>query len=857
MATTSQVPGQDPVDLTNCDREPIHILGRIQDFGWLLAVSSDWMIVHASENVAGCFDREAADIIGLPAAEILGYQTLDRIRKGLSGLYGTDSVERIFGVEVASKPDTRLDVAVHFSGSNIVLEFEPANFDVDSQYTSQVRLMIERLRQSTDVDSLCNTAAKFVKSLTGFDRVMVYRFAPDDSGEVIAEAAEPGIGTFLGLHYPASDIPRQARELYRRNLLRIISDVNGRTVPVIPGISPEGRPLDMSMCGLRAVSPIHIEYLQNMGVEASMSISILRRGELWGLFSCHHYSPLVLSYDVRTAAELFAEMFAFLLDQQLGDRARAQSAATQALHNKLMADLAEGSTVRDSFEPLATALASLIPCSGIAGWVEGSFVKRGQVPEKDEFMQLVRFLNTTAPGQIYSTNALPSVFAAAANFSSRPAGLMALPVSRAPRDYIVLFRNEIAKTIKWAGDPSKPVEYGPNGARLTPRKSFEAWQETVRGQSAPWEEGDLDAAESLRITMLEVVLRISDAANRDRDRAQQQQELLIAELNHRVRNILNLIRGLVSQSTTGNGSIEEFVDVIGGRIQALARAHDQITDKKWSSASIIEMIQAETEAYLGGTAERVEITGPNPFIEPSAYTTLSLVIHELVTNSAKYGALSDRRGRVAIALTSEPDGSLTIAWREVDGPVVRPPTRRGFGSIIIEQSIPFELQGKADIRFVPTGFEADFVIPALHIERVEGGNAAQSERDDETAVEPTKISGNVLLVEDNMLIALDSEDFLEEMGASKVFLAATVAKAMQVIDSEDIVMAILDVNLGSETSEPVADRLSQADIPFAFATGYGEISSYTEKHPQAPLLQKPFSAENLREAVAGMFARNR
>lgn len=783
MAEATEPFDSQAVDLTNCDREPIHILGRVQTFGCLLALSPDWMVMHASLNVDGFLGRDAADLIGRPVTDVLSPEALHRIRSTMQTSVGNDAVQRVFGIPVLEGRPDLFDVAVHFSENAIVIEFERNNYDAHNQYTSQVRTMVERLRKCSTPDSLCDTAARFVKALTGFDRVMVYRFATDGSGEVVAESAKPDIGSFLGLHYPASDIPKQARELYRRNLLRIISDVDDDVSPIIPPTNPEGRPLDLSMSGLRAVSPIHIEYLRNMGVKASMSISILRRGTLWGLFSCHHYAPLVLSYEVRTACELFGEMFGFVLDQLLGDLASKQTATSQTLHNKLMAQLADGSSVRDSFVPLADALTSLIPCAGVAGWIDGSYLKRGQVPTQDEFMQIARFLNTAATGKVYSTDRLPSVFPAAAAFTSEPAGLLALPVSRAPRDYIVLFRKEIAQTIRWAGDPSKPVEYGPNGARLTPRKSFEAWQETVRGRSRPWEDGELNAAEALRVTMLEVVLRIVDVASQDRDRARQQQEILIAELNHRVRNILNLIRGLVSQSSQGASSAEEFINVVGGRIQALARAHDQITEEKWAPASVKEMILAETEAYLRGKAKRVIISGPTPFVEPSAITSLSLVIHEMVTNSAKYGALSNERGKVEIQMEAEPDGGLSIAWREKDGPPVTAPTRRGFGSTIIQRSIPFELQGKADLRYVETGLEADFFIPALHVDRFdvtdESGPAPATAPSGETSL----ISGDVLLVEDNMLIALETEQYLMDIGASRVHVSSTVNSALKHLET--------------------------------------------------------------------------
>ena len=531
-----------PVDLTNCDREPIHIPGRVQSFGCLLAVSTDWIINHASENVEAMFGAPAAALIGQPISGLLSPDAIRDIRSRMQLMAGADAVERIFGLTPLADDDRQFDVALHVSGRSLVMEFEAADTARRLDYASYVRPMIDRIRTPGSVEELCWAAAAQVKLLTGFDRVMVYRFHPDDSGEVIAEAKRPDLEPYLGLHYPASDIPAQARALYTRNMLRIISDVNAEGVPVVPAVNPRGEPLDLSLSTLRAVSPIHLEYLRNMGVGASMSISIVSRGALWGLFACHHMAPRVLSYDVRTAAELFGQMFGFVLDQTEADIAQRQSERVRRLHDQLMIQLADGETLKDNIETISRAVSAIIPCDGVISWVDGALERSGRTPTDDEFSGLVRFLNTNAASEIYATDRLSEVYPPAADFVDRTAGLLALPVSRRPRDYIVLLRREVATTVTWAGDPDKPVTAGPNGVRLNPRKSFEAWREDVRGRSAPWPSHELEAANALRVTLLEVVLRLSEEANQERARAQERQELLIAELNHRVRNILNLIR---------------------------------------------------------------------------------------------------------------------------------------------------------------------------------------------------------------------------------------------------------------------------------------------------------------------------
>ena len=836
------------VDLTNCDREPIHVIGRVQSFGGLISMSSDWIVNHASVNVKEFIGAAAEELIGKPLRDCFSEQALLLIRSRMPMLASPDAVERVFGVALTG--DERLfDLSMHLSGRSIVMEFEPRDDARDTNYVNYVRPMVERISRADSSQQLCDEAARQLRNLIGFDRIMVYRFAEDDSGVVVSESVKPGMDSFKGLHYPASDIPRQARALYKRNLLRIIADVSDSGAEIIPAINPEGVPLDLSMSGLRSVSPIHLEYLANMGVQASLSISILKRGKLWGLFACHHESPRVLGYEVRTAAELFGQLFSFVLDQKESDEGRDEQERAQSLHDQLMAQLAEDASISDNFDTIISGIASVIPYDGAVGWVNGEFESIGHTPGKEEFLGLVSFLNTTAASRIYHTDSVVKVYSAAAEFVDRAAGMLVLPVSRAPRDYIVLFRRELAKSVTWAGNPDKPVVSGPNGDRLTPRKSFEAWQQIVRNTSAPWQPAEVRAAEALRLTLLEVILRMSDATLRERAKAQEHQELLIAELNHRVRNILSLIGGLVEQSGSEARSISEFTHVVGGRIHALSRAHDLITRQQWEPASARELIRIEVEAYLGANAEKVKIQGPDVHLRPKAFTAVSLVVHELLTNSAKYGALSKTNGVVQIGFARLSDGALSISWLETGGPPIQsPPVRRGFGSTIIERSIPYELGGRAEIRFEVTGVSADFEIPPAHVDgfsdalHPETGNKMDERKQ-------ASLSGHALVLEDNLIIAMDAEDMLRSLGATEVFVASNVKEALDFIESETLQFALLDVNLGSETSEPVAEQLHAQGISFAFATGYGDSIDLAKRYSSAPVVKKPYDIDSIKAAL--------
>lgn len=828
------------LDLTNCDREPIHIIGRVQSFGALISVSSDWLINHVSSNIGPFIGYNPDNLIGQSLTQFFLPETLHDIRSRIQMLGSKDAVDRLFGIALTDNSQL-FDIALHKSDRSIIIEVEKASHGNQNDYIGYVRPMIDRISKTESVQELCDSAARHIKALTGFDRVMVYRFNHDDSGTVISECLKSGMESFKGLRYPASDIPKQARALYTRNLLRIISDVNDPGHEIIPQKNPNGDPLDLSLSSTRAVSPIHLEYLRNMGVGASMSISILRRGKLWGLIACHHDQSKTLPYSIRTAADLFAQLFSFILDQKEGDVERATEVRGRLLHDQIMIQLAEGKAIFENFNGIVSSIGSAINFDGAIGWIEDSFISKGNTPSKAQFINLLPFLNTLDAGRIYATDSLAKHFPAAKDFADQAAGILVLPVSRQTRDFIVLFRREIAKSVTWAGNPDKPVELGPSGSRLSPRKSFKAWQEMVSNHSQPWSQQDIGAAEYLRVTLLEVILRITDASHIERVKSQEKQEILIAELNHRVRNILNLIRSLINQTKGEARTVADFTEIVGGRIHALARAHDQITAENWAPASVYDLIQTEANAYLGGKGERILIEGKDAMIVPNAFSTLSLVIHELVTNSAKYGALCDNSGKVIVKITEAKNGDMEIKWREIGGPPIRQtPSRRGFGMTIIERSIPYELKGTSDIKFAATGLEAKFIVPKANVETF-----AETRSKSVTADRPNEetdflLSGQVLLVEDNIIIAMEAEDLLLDLGADKVHVASSVHTALEIINTNDVSFALLDVNLGTETSEPVANELVKANIPFVFATGYGDVSSLKEQFPNVRFLTKPY-----------------
>jgi light-regulated signal transduction histidine kinase (bacteriophytochrome) len=309
--------------------------------------------------------------------------------------------------------------------------------------------MTARLQQTGDQRTLYRVAAREMRALTGFDRVMVYRFEHDGSGEVVAESARTGLESYLGLHYPASDVPQQARILYQRNWLRIIPDVDATPSIIEPPVDRAGQTLDLSMSVLRSVSPIHIEYLQNMGVAASMSVSILCRGKLWGLFACHHYSPHHVPFSRRTAAELFGQMFSLHVENREREEASVYEMRAQKLHNQLITAMASEASKFESIISHLDDIADLLNCDGVGVWVDERSTLKGLTPNEDQFADLIAHLRTKEVCDIHGSIEIAAEFSPGRSFADQAAGMLVVPLSRPARDYLVFFRKEFARSVTW------------------------------------------------------------------------------------------------------------------------------------------------------------------------------------------------------------------------------------------------------------------------------------------------------------------------------------------------------------------------------------------------------------------------
>ncbi len=530
-------------DLTTCDREPIHIPGSIQPHGMLLVVDRKALTVEQMAGDAKSLLGVAPEhTIGQPLSKILDSDTAAFVtaRLGATSAF----VAPIMRLGASSCAGTPLDLTLHARERTVIVELEPARRSIGGSDDPIARLktLVSAVQLTASVDECCVAAAAAMRAATGFDRAMVYRFLPDGSGVVAAEDAAAGLESFLGLHYPASDIPKQARELYRRNWLRAIPNVDYVAAPLQPAVNRRTRqPIDMSYCDLRSVSPIHLEYLRNMGVCASLSASIVFKDQLWGMLVLHHYSPRHTPADLRVACETFAQILSLHIEAKEQAENSVQRVESRRAREVLVADL-------NGSGDIAAVLAAwdLLPYVGATGaavYLEGNLHRVGDAPAAAAVVALVQWLNgINRP--LFATDHLSAEYRPAAELSAVASGLLSVSLSRVPRDYVLWFRPEMGRTVRWAGDPSKPTKVDRHGARLTPRGSFAEWLEVTRMHSAPWSEMDLEAAEALRVVLLESVLKSVDLARRERE--VEASRAMTEELERRVAQRTAQLRALVA-----------------------------------------------------------------------------------------------------------------------------------------------------------------------------------------------------------------------------------------------------------------------------------------------------------------------
>ena len=644
------------LSLDNCDREAIHIPGSIQPHGALLAFDRLGRLSHASANVPALlglpleFGRTLRpDAFGGDTA--LEQQFQDALAEASGDELVTSSLETRRG-------ETTFDVLMHAQQGRVVCEFERRAADAGevSTFAHLAYRAMDTLKRQRTIDRLLDAAVTAVRQITGFDRVMAYRFGHDDSGDIVAEARRDTLEPFLGRRYPASDIPAQARRLYVLNTLRLIADVGYEPVPLLAD-ALQREPLDLSHGVLRSVSPIHIEYLKNMGVGASMSVSIVIGGRLWGMLACHHMAPRQVPYPIRMAVDVMAQVIAATV-QTLAAKEREGAIARAAwLRTEIVRAIAVGGEVSEVVMRESPALRENLGCDALLVTLDG-------IPRAADHVdarwagQLAGWLATRNEPLVHvHDGALLPPFDDLPE-EERWCGLLALRFDAPRQGWIVGLRREVIQTIRWGGKPEKVIAHGPLGPRLTPRGSFAEWRETVRGQAEPWNDVQLEIASQL----LDSVGRAYADRVLEIDQLRSQ---LWAVLGHDLRNPLQSL-SMASNALDRGGepggrlnsvirnSTHRMKQLLGDVLDISRLHHGFDLTMQWDQVDLVKIVrQLVEESQVAYPSIALDVALPATLVVDADAGRYTQVVANLLSNARHHG-----------------QGNITVTAREQDGMAV-------------------------------------------------------------------------------------------------------------------------------------------------------------------------------------------
>ncbi|WP_052715897.1 histidine kinase dimerization/phosphoacceptor domain -containing protein [Devosia chinhatensis] len=640
-----------PLDLTSCDLEPIHIPGSIQPYGtMLIADAATGLIVgYAGTKYvsAKLLDQKLESVIGHDAAS-------------LKAVLPATGIHVIGDVNFSGK---RLDAVAYASGAHLVVELtEKAEFDgLNAAFLALMDNLDVRMERAVSLADLCREAARIFQDLTRYGRVMVYRFIDDDAGVVLGESLADGLPSFMHHHFPATDIPRQARALYVRNKVRVIADVHYEPAPIVSA-SSDLQTIDLSDSTLRSVSPVHIQYLKNMNVAASASMSIVKDGMLWGLIACHHHEPRELPLDIRIACQTMATSLSRLIKVREENELYRERVKLRTMEDALLPQLGPDKSLADFFEGSGEALAKLMNADAFAAVQGKDLYCAGLCPEEHHLRAVAEFVRVDALRRPFATHHLSSRFPQASAFTQTGSGVLAATMSTEVPTILMWFRREQLETVKWAGNPHKDVAPDPT-ARLTPRTSFEAWSESVKGRSQRWTLAETEAASRIVRLLLEArnnsrirtLNRELNTTIRENEALIEQKGFLLKEVNHRVQNSIALVAAFLRlQARSASPETKVSLGEADQRLMAVSLAHrrlyqDDSVEMLDLSRYLGELVEELTSSMDTGWQRAIQLDLAPILTDTRHAVTIGLIANELITNAVKY-AYGGEVGPVVVTL---------------------------------------------------------------------------------------------------------------------------------------------------------------------------------------------------------------
>lgn len=675
----------DSLGLNNCDREMIHIPGSIQPHGMMLVTDRTTLrIRQVAGNIEGRLG--VADWAGRGLADLIGDQLAAQVAVANTGRYA--------GV-LRTNIGESLDVSVFPSGDEMIVELEPASSDDQSLPLALDRLInaAADLERAVSLAAVCDRAAVEFRRLTGYDRVMIYRMLDDDAGRVVAEDCNEGMSSFLDHHFPAADIPQQARALYLRNLIRVIPDIV-YTPAVLRPARDVARPLDMSDSALRSVSPLHLQYLANMGIQASMSVSIVKDGKLWGMVACHNATPRMVGYEVRAACRALVGSLALQISAKEAAAGYRETIRLRSFEDDLVRRLSWELAFDDMLSSHLTELGAMLGGDGVAVLRDGELITSGICPPTRAVRELCAWLVTHTSEPVFASSNLKASYPAALEFQKVGSGVLAVILSAEEPWIMVWFRREQIETLRWAGNPHKDA-YDAN-ADLTPRKSFDAWHETVDAHSRNWSPQAFAAVARLRHALLDIRQnrRVRDLNRQlvdmlsEKDTLLEQNAFLIGEINHRVQNSLQLVSSFLVMQARNSDSTELHAAMKEAqkRITAVSLVHRRLHHGDHADsidvARYLEELAGDTITSMGEEwRPHLSLATIPVILTMDQAIPLGLVLTELMININKY-AYDGAPGPIAIRLVDHGGGLELVVSDRGRGQDVR--SKSGFGWRMID-----------------------------------------------------------------------------------------------------------------------------------------------------------------------------
>ncbi len=650
------------IDLTNCDKEPIHILGKVQAHAFLVAADArSFDILYVSDNIEKLAGIPYTQLLNRPLEAFLatlgqadsGESLLQLIRFGI-----TNQSDNFNPIRITIKEEV-CNLVVHSSGSLVVIELESSSSDIDAHLQTLVGSSLSKILEGRTLHDTLESAAAQIAELIAYDRVMIYKFWEDGHGEVVAETRKSDLEPFLGLHYPASDIPKQARELYKINLTRIIADVNSTPSDIVSFTAvTKDQPLDLTNAGSRAVSSIHIQYLRNMGVAASFSVSLVVNDELWGLIACHNYTPRFIDYKARQHAKLIGQVLSSSIHYRNNQEDKEINQQYRVAADEIIRRTHNDWSLVDALASARSNVLGVTAATGAAVIFEGKISLVGQTPTSEQVQTLVDWLQVNIKQNVFQTSCLADVYPASGDLTQSASGLLACSISRELGEYILFFKPERISTVKWAGNPEKPVQVDADGlARLSPRESFAMWSKEVRGTSEKWTKSELNSVYKFREDVVHFINLKANEIRKLNERLKEAYDELDTfsftishDLKTPIASVKNYAEMLMEDNPGVNDEGKTFINRI---IKSADKMNDLIKDVMGYSRvsrqplrkeflempTLLEEVRAELlSAYK---MQNLQFTIGNAPKIRGDHTMISQVFTNLLSNAVKYSAKSN------------------------------------------------------------------------------------------------------------------------------------------------------------------------------------------------------------------------